>query len=405
MIFATIKVLIDLLAASLGKDHHQRLRSFFERWQAALDQSSPDTLLIVPLSALANTYGRVLGPNPFSRQAFRRTCIFGFLFLGALMGFAGLLIGKPFAMDLPPWRSFLTSADILRFIAVQPSIMQAGAPFHLAQNAADLAKLGSWPLALVFTVFFVAVVVISTALLASVSVAVSRLFLREMISALTLFRVFVLFLSNTVLLFAFGAAASLILFVLLNIWTWPFLPVVFALSEASFALGAGLASAASLGSWFFSAPWLRVVVVLALLPSILLAVVIGVAMLAFPLRRGFHAAATCLLRLGLRSPKGVFSFLSASSAALALFLSVLAYFLAWLARLSLSLGVPTFFGVDWLVCALALLAGLLVWSLAWTSSYRFAGYTCLGSQNVLFLFFGTLCAIIFGFYFQFSTVM
>lgn len=397
----TIKVLTDLLAAWLGEHHHQRFRSFFQRWQAGLDQSTPDTLLALPLTALANTYERVLGPNPFSRHAFRRTCIFGSLFLGASLGFAGLLCGKPFAMNMPPWRSFLESVHYLGVLAVQPSIQQqAGDPFYLAQNAADFAKLGSWPLALGFTVYFVAVVVFSTAFLVSVSVAVSRLFLREMISSHTHFRVFVLFLSSTVLLLVLAGAASLILFVLLNIWTWPLLPIFFALSKISFTLGAGLASVASLCSWFFSAPWLRVVVVLALFPSILLAVVIGAAMLAFPFRRGFHAAATCVLRLGLRSPKGVFSFLSASSAALALCLGALASFSAWLARLSLSLGVPTFFGVDSLVFALALLVVLLVLSLARASSFRFAGNASLGYQDVLFLFIGTLCVIIIGFYLQ-----
>jgi hypothetical protein len=141
-------------------------------------------------------------------------------------------------------------------------------------------------------------------------------------------------------------------------------------------------------------------VAVALFPSILLAVVIGVAMLAFPFRRGFHATANCVLQLGLRSPKGVFSFLSASSAALALFLAALASFSAWIARLSLSLGAPTFFGIDSLVFALALSAGLLVLSLAQASSHRFAGNASRGYQGVLFLFFGTLCVIIFGFYLQ-----
>ena len=155
-------------------------------------------------------------------------------------------------MNLPSWKSFLASVDYLRILAVQPGIhQQVGDQFYLAQNASDLAKLGSWPFALGFTVYFIVVVVFSTAILVSLSVAVSRMFLREMIAARTLFRVFVLFLSSSVLLFVVGATASLILFVLLNIWTWPFLPLFFTLSKVSFALGASFASVASLCSWFF----------------------------------------------------------------------------------------------------------------------------------------------------------
>jgi hypothetical protein len=401
LILTSIKVLSDLLAAWLGEHHQQRFRSFFERWQASLLDASPDALLNAPLSALASTYERVLGPKPFSRQAFRRTCIFGSLFLGASLGFAGLLCGKPFAMNLPPWKSFLTSLDYLRVVAAQPSIrQQAGDPFYFAQNSSDLASLASWPFTLGFTVYFAVVVVFSTAVLFSVSVAASRLFLREMISARTAFRVFVLFVSSSLLLSGLGAAASLILFVLLNVWTWPFLPFFFAISNVSLILSAGVASAASLSFWFFSAPWLRVVVTLALFPSILLAIVTGVALLAFPFRRRFHGAAACVLRLSLRSPKGVFPFLSASSAALAWVLVALAAFSAWLARLSLSVGVPTFFGVDSLIFSCALLAVLLVLSLARASSYHLAGSPAERTQAVFFLFFGTLCVITFGYYFQ-----
>src|SRR5439155_23995071 len=105
-------------------------------------------------------------------------------------------------------------ADYLHRFASEPSIKQLGDAFYIAQNASDLASLGSTPFALAFTIYFAVVVVVATAFLVSVSVALSRLFLREMISARNMFRVFVLFLSSTVLLFGLGASASLILFVL-----------------------------------------------------------------------------------------------------------------------------------------------------------------------------------------------
>lgn len=164
----------------------------------------------------------------------------GALFLGASLGVTGLLCGKTFAMNGPPWQSFLVSTGFLRAFADAPSIKQLpDEAFNIAQNASDLAACGSWPFAILFTIYFAAVVVLSTALLVSLSVAVSRFFLREMISAQTPFRILMIFVSSTALLIMLAGAASLVLFVLLNVWTWPFLPLIFAMSKASLWLGAG----------------------------------------------------------------------------------------------------------------------------------------------------------------------
>lgn len=398
LILASIKILTDLVAAWLGEQYHQRLRSVFERWHAGLNQSSPEALLVIPLSALASTYRRALGPNPFSRQAFWRTCVFGSLFLGAALGFTGLFCGKPFAMNSPPWESFLTSTDHLREVAER--LPTSEGDLSISQNIADLGSLGSWPFALVFTVYFAAVVVFSTAFLFSASVTVSRLFLQEMITANTLFRVSLLFFANTVLLCLISGASTFVLFILLNIWTWPYVPALFALSNYSMSLTFGLASVGSLCTWFFSAPWLRVVVTVALLPSIFVAVVIGVVMIAFPFRNKLHGAVAFALRLGLQSPRGIFGFLSASTAGLGLTLAALASLSAWLVQLSLSLSSITLFGVNSFVFGIVLMAILLSSSFVRARAYRLVGSSFLKNQEVLFLFLGTLCVITFGFYIQ-----
>lgn len=401
LVFIGIKYLVDLLAVSPAAQRHQdRVRSWLERWQAALAKSSPDILLTMPLSALARMYERALGPRPFSGQAFRRTCLVGSSLLGAMLGFVGLICGKPFAMNMLPWDSFFASTDFLNTLAASPSIREVGDAFYLKQNASDLGRLGSWPFAVGFTIYFVVVLVVSTTSLVSLSVGVSRWFLREMVSARTPFRILVLFVSNTVLLLGFVAAASLILFALLNIWTWPYLPLFFALSKYSLFAGAGLASAASLGSWFFSAPWLRVVVTLSLSPSIILALVIAVTLLGFPFRGLAHAAVMCVLRWSLVSPKGVFAFLSASSAALVYALTLLIACLALLARWALTLGFAKMISFNFAVLFVLTFIGMLLWSLArargdgiWPNSFeRFA--------SPLFLYLGSLCIIVAGFYVQ-----
>jgi hypothetical protein len=400
LILGTIKVLSDWMAVSLGDHQQQRVRLFLERWQLALNDASLGAFFAILLSAIDHTYARVLGPRPFSRQAFRRTCIFGSLFLGASLGFVGLFCDKPFGMNAPPWESFFASLQYLQTAVATASRAQVGDPFHFIENASDLARLGSWPFAVGYTIYFVVIVVFSTAFLLSVSVAVSRLVLREMISARTGFRVFLLFFSNTVLLFVFGATASLALLVLLNIWTWPFLPVFFAISKLSLMAGAGMASGASLLFLFLSAPWLRVVLVLSLFPSIVVVLVVGVALIWFPFRHGFYAVAHHALRLSLRSPKGVFSFLSASSMVLALLLAFSASFFAWLARLSLTVGSPSLFGFDSLVLATFVFLLMLLLSLGRARTFRLSCISSLAWAEVMFLFFGAICVIASGYYVQ-----
>lgn len=396
LLCATIKVLTDLLAAWLGARQQERFVAFLQRCHDALGQSSAGSVFAMPLLALSKGYERLLGPRPFSRQALRRTCVFGALFLGASLGVTGLLCGKPFAMNLPPWRSYFASLDYLQLLAKAPSFKQTGDPLFVAQNAADLARFHNWPCAIAFTVFFAVVVVVSTAFLVSLSTAVSRLFLQEMIAVRTMFRVFLLFLSSTVLLLSTAGAASLLLFILLNVWTWPLVPLFFVVSHASIAAGLGLASAASLGNWFFSAPWLRVVVILSVLPSILMAAMLAVTLVGFPFRRAFLEALAGLIRRGIRSPRGAFSFVSASSAALALLLTFLASFLGWLARLSLTMGTPSVLGLDYLSFSFFVLVLMFLLSLARAGSAS----SQLRVAGVLALFLGGLCVTVFGFYIQ-----
>jgi hypothetical protein len=401
IVLATVKILSDLLGAWLGPDRQQQFRKLIEGWQRAVTSSSPDRMLTFPLLALSRIYGRLLGPQPFSRKAFRRTCLFGSLFLGASLGFSGLFSGKPLGMALLPWESFHLSVGYLRTLAAQASFQRQ--PYDVLffkENVSDLARLGTWPFAACFTVYFAIVVVVATASLVSLSIAVSRLFLREMIFARSTFRIFILFLSSTFLLFIFSAGAALIIFVLLNIWTWPFVPYLFFVSKLSLAAGAGLTYTASMLAWFFSAPWLKIVIMLALSPSIILAIVIGINLIAFPFRRSFHAFAVRVLRTSLLSPRGPFSFISASCAFFAFLCASVGPLISWLAGLSVRLGLPTLFGADMFLLSLAVFVTMLILTYIRTVDNYGSSFSLHAFVETLFPFFAGLCVITSGFYLQ-----
>jgi len=378
-----------------------RLRSFFERWQATLENPSASAVLSVPFSALDRTYDRAFGPQPFSWFSFRRTCIFGSLFVAASLGFAGFFCGKPFAMNMPPWESFSASIEYLKIFSKSPDLHhKIGDSLYVVQNASDLAKLDWWPFAFIFTIYFVVVIALASACLVSLSISVSRLFLREMLSARTPFGVFVLFLSNTVLLLIFGASATLFLFILLNIWSWPFVPLLFGLSNISFMAGAGVASSASLCAWFFSGTWLKVVVAVSLFPSLIIAVVFGITLIGFTFRRGFHPFAKLVIDSSLRSPKGVFSFYSAVIATLALLCACLPSLWVWLHRLNTQFGFSTIFGFDFLIISSVVMLCMLLLSWVKVKFHRFHHGSPLLFPDVLFLFVIAIFVIGMGFYIE-----
>jgi hypothetical protein len=396
VLFTAIKVLADLLAARLGAHRQERFVAFLQRSHEKLERSSPDSVFAESLQILSKGYERLLGPQPFALQALRRTCIFGALFLAASLAVAGLLCGKPLGMNMLPWRSYFASLEYLKILAQDPSLQKNGDLLFVAQNSSDLARFHNWPCAVIFTVYFALVVTFSTAFLVSLSTALSRLFLREMISARTTFRIFLLFLSSAVLLVALAGTASLILFILLNVWTWPLVPLFFVVSHVSLTAGFGFVSAASMGTWFFSAPWLRVVILLSVFPSILMAVVLGAALVGFPFRRRLVSLVSDQIRRGIQSPRGIFSFVSSSSAALAFVLTFLVSFLSWLARLSLTLETPTFFGIDGLNFSFLVFGAMFMLAVARAGNPE----SSLNVGEVIFIFLGILCMVVFGYYIQ-----
>jgi hypothetical protein len=174
VLLTTLKVLTDLLAARLRSEHQDRVVVLIRQWQAQLEEGSPHGLFAAPLRMLYRGYGRLLGPKPFSLQAMKRTFVIAALVLGASLAVTGLLCGKPLGMNLLPWQSFSTSLGYLKELSKEPKIAAEGDHLFVAQNAADLARLDNPLCAVLFTIYFAVVVVSATALLVSLSTAVSR---------------------------------------------------------------------------------------------------------------------------------------------------------------------------------------------------------------------------------------
>jgi hypothetical protein len=357
--FGAIKILAELIAAYLDDKSLIRLKQLIERWNHALSSTSVNTMVQVPYLALARAYDKILGLSPFSWQSLRKTYLLASLLVAASLGFVGIFSGKPFAME-PPWNSYAKSIAYLSLLPKSfASQHKVGDPLFMIQNSSDLAKLSGPLFASIFTVYFVIIIVSASAFLVCLSISFSRVFLREMIEAKTPFGVLVLFTSNTFLLLAIGSFTSLTLFILANVWTWPFVPLLSSLSKASILAEIGAATAASLGSWFYSGPWLKTIVTISLFPLLLVVLLTGITLLGFAFQPYLSKAITTLLRKSLTSSKGVISFFGATAAAVALFLSCCATVWLILVNVSRPLNIPPILGLNYLAFSFCVLVSML----------------------------------------------
>src|ERR1017187_10295592 len=178
-------------------------------------------------------------------------------------------------MSQSPWEMYSDSIKILKSTSSRlPSNAEMKAAEPLRQNAADLARFDGLPSVILFTIYFAFVVSGLTALLFSSNVAISRLFLREMLTNPSIFRISILFVSNSILVFAFAALTSLLLFILVNPWTWPCFSAWTVMMMIAPALGFSATSFLSLIVLFFSSVWMRVIIVISFFPSILVVLVL-----------------------------------------------------------------------------------------------------------------------------------
>jgi len=192
-----------------------------------------------------------------------------------------------------------------------------------------------------------------------------------------------------------AGTASLALFILLNVWTWPFVPVLVTLSRISIFAGAGIASTASAAAWFFSAPWLRVVVATSLLPSLVIVVASGMTLIGFPFRHRILKIVSGEIRRGIGSPRGFFPFLSSTSATIAIILTSFATCLSWIASLSLKIGTPTLMGVNSLI--LSLIACVIMFLIVLQRGRNPENGSV--AEPVMLFFIGTSIVVV-GFYIQ-----
>ena len=181
----------------------------------------------------------------------------------------------------------------------QPSNPQADLQKQIADGMKGLVQITNrfntpgWTL--VYSIAFLSILIISNAILFYLVLTFSRLILREIIAAARLFSTIALLVTN----FCFVLFVSTFFLLLLSILgiplVWYIMPLVYQISQDSFGMLFLIVSAAGVAAWIFVSPVLKIVTLIAMLPSVLTLAVTVITGLAIAARNLLHKLVSAVL--------------------------------------------------------------------------------------------------------------
>ena len=139
-----------------------------------------------------------------------------------------------------------------------------------------------------------------------------------------------MFACNLVVTCTLLVAATVVLAIVLNVWIWPFMPLVVALSKVSIFASPLMAIGAAWIVWFITAPWFKTVIILSLSPSIIVGVLLAWGFLGFPFRKTLQSIMVGFLEKGLEHDKGIFSYFGTTFLLFGTAIGGIVLFLNWL---------------------------------------------------------------------------
>jgi len=324
----------------------KRLRERFETWWLTVADYDRLKLALACTVKFNSLLDKMFGDRLFSKEAFYECSIPSTGLLFACLAIVGLLNNEPFGVL--PWKNYHESLHAMKNMAngLAPDGHDAGRMFesldggtnvdlwshgylyveyHFARvslntNSEQLSPLETWSNSLAFykdcvveydtpsrvviySVAFFIILPTLNACLCFCSLVFCRLILREIIASARWFSTFALLVTNLVLVLAVSSIVLILLTIIAVPIIWIVLPSAFVVAKQSF-LTFGAAMLGSIcGVWLMSSSALKIVLAIALLPSLLTIAVAGFSLIAMISRNALHSIVSAvLLRCAERSP-------------------------------------------------------------------------------------------------------
>lgn len=316
--------LLKLLDLWLRKDGKERLAELLLTGWFRSTESDSMSFVRAPLQWVKSLFDIILGPRIFSRRAMFRTTVIGAMLLSIALAISGAFTGVAFAGALP-WRLYENN---ITYAKNGVAHTLGTSEFEQGQLAFDRAVIAHDGLLLkaAYMAVLLSGTVLANGLLDFVCIAIIRQLVREMMEApgyMTL--IAALIFDSFLAIVTTGVTVTFIAFLAVPIML-PILWRLLALAKVSVVATAVLLSLFGLFAWIFGSSALKIVAVVAALPTLIVAGSLLWAVASFPFKRQLHSFVTgVLLRVAESGP--------AALGALALALTAIAGIVAALASL------------------------------------------------------------------------
>jgi hypothetical protein len=311
-----------IIGAWLSKREKRDLNQRVLRLADALESAQGLRLVQLPLKAVSEFYDLLFGPRYFSRKAIRREAALSVIVLLSGLVIAWSVTAVPLGIGTLPWNAFDRHIETLqefrerRVQFRQKTAEEAKSGAEVSEEAQrevdrfvdridDFVLRHSGTLGRVtYSVIAVGGVLFVNCLFDILSFAVTRKMLRDMVTA-----PHPSILIGSLAMDA-GLAGMIVFITLIAILIlsyppfWSTMALFLALSYHVPILGALVYLGLAVATWFLFGPWVKVVALTALLPTVILLMVIAAGLISHVMSGRVRHGVTLLLRRAGRAEKG-----------------------------------------------------------------------------------------------------
>lgn len=323
-----ISKLFDLLLHEHTKDE---VRINLENIWLKYADCSPIIVFQIPFHLLNSILDILFGERYFSKQALFRAAFLSLAILISSIIVTGWITKTTVGMGQLPWKYFeinmetakkLSQINISNEIEKQykgkiekPSDKEAK---HRIEESMQYIKhyceyfmnFNTLTWKIIYSILFIVSLCIVNAFIDSISLAITRQMLKEIIQTQSIVLVSTILFTNLCIAFLFSTLTLFLTLIISTPLIIPYLhliPITFIKYPSWSSLGL---YAASIVTWKLAGPWLKVVAITTILPSIFLSFILVISVVLYPFRRKMYYLMDFLLTKALDYPKGVFAFLT-----------------------------------------------------------------------------------------------
>jgi len=279
-----------------------------------VSDKGPDWLALTPLHYLAVFLDRYFGNRLISKRSMKLISLVSICLVISTIWFTSLTHTKDNFLRSTPWKEYRSSMHYMKWERDKLSDeakdeKSRAAGERLKKRYEAFLSLDSVWWEMGYTVAVFVLCGLSVVFLSSISLAITRQTLREMIFARGVLTLLGGTLINVFLVLILGSSVLLFLLVVFKPAFWPLLDLALYVPTLGAIWSLVVFSVSTLMAWFMLAKWVKLVVLVPLFPCIILILVLSLCGLSYFFKEPLHFTVLRLLRRSIEWKGGPFAFL------------------------------------------------------------------------------------------------